>query len=107
MSKITVTQDHLALLARMEFDWDDECEWGAVSSDPKRPFGNSNVEGDVSEILGREVGHDEARRLSIEMSAIVQRAVYSAVLAPADAGIETGTEIGLPWRARRLLDGAA
>lgn len=101
-----ITQDHLALLARMNFDWDDGCEWGAVSTDPKRPFGNSNVEGDISEILGREVDHDEARRLSIEMSAVVQRAVYSAVLAPADAGIESGTEVGLGWRARRLLGSA-
>lgn len=98
-----VTQDHLALLARMTFDWDDECEWGAVSSDPKRPFGNSGVERDVSEILGREVDYDEARRLTIELSALVQRAVYAAVMAPADAGIETGAEIGLPRRARNLL----
>lgn len=103
MSQVTVTQDHLALLARMSFDWDDECEWGAVSSDPKRPFGNSGVERDVSEILGREVDYDEARRLTIELSAIVQAAVYAAVLAPADAGIATGTAVGLPRRARNLL----
>lgn len=98
-----VTQDHLALLARMTFDWDDDCEWGAVSSDPKRPFGNSGVERDVSEILGREVGYDEARQLTIELSALVQRAVYAAVMAPADAGIEAGASIGLPRRARNLL----
>lgn len=104
--KITITPDHLALLARMNFDWDDECEWGAVASDCKRPFGNSNVEGDVSEILGREVDHDEARRLTIELAAVVQRAVYMAVIAPADAGIEAGTDVELPWRARRLLESA-
>lgn len=101
-----ITQDHLALLARMTFDWDDECEWGAVSSDPKRPFGNSNVEGDVSEILGREVGYDEARRLTVELAAIVQRAVYAAVIAPADAGIETGTQVTPGRRARGLLGSA-
>lgn len=105
MTNVTVTQDHLALLARMNFDWDDECEWGAVSSDPKRPFGNSGVVADVSEILGREVGYDEARRLTIELAAVVQRAVYAAVLAPADAGIESGTAVGLPRRARNLLEG--
>ncbi len=106
MSDMTVTQDHLALLARMNFDWDDECEWGAVSSDPKRPFGNSGVERDVSEILGREVDYGEARRLTIELAALVQRAVYSAVLAPVDAGIASGTAIALPRRARNLLEGS-
>jgi hypothetical protein len=100
---ITVTEDHLALLARLTFDWDDECEWGAVSSDPKRPFGNSNVEGDISEILGREVGYDEARRLSIEMAAVVARVVQLAAAAPANAGVDDGTEVSLPWRAARLL----
>jgi hypothetical protein len=101
--KITVTSDHLALLARMTFDWDDECEWGAVSSDPKRPFRNSNVKGDVSEILGREVGHDEARRLTIELSALVAVAVRVAVLSPDAAGIGEGVEISLPRRAAYLL----
>ncbi|MGB3443861.1 MAG: hypothetical protein WBA97_34420 [Actinophytocola sp.] len=103
MTNVTVTQDHLELLARMQFDWDDECEWGAVSSDPKRPFGNSGVERDVSEILGREVDYGEARRLTIELAAIVQRAVYAAVLNPVDAGIGTGSEMSLPRRARNLL----
>jgi hypothetical protein len=101
-----ITSDHIALLARMTFDWDDECEWGAVSSDPKRPFGNSGVERDVSEILGREVGYDEARRMTIELAAIVERAVHMAVIAPADAGIEPGTKVQLGYRARCLLGSA-
>lgn len=100
---ITITQDHLALLAHMSFDWDDECEWGAVSSDPKRPFGNSGVERDVSEILGREVGYDEARRLTIELAAIVQRAISMAVAAPENVGIEPGVTVTPGRRARLLL----
>lgn len=101
MSKITVTNDHLALLARMDFDWDDEIEWGAVSSDPKRPFGNSDVGRDVSEILGREVGHDEARRLTIELAALVSVAVRTAVVGAAFPAV--GSDVALPWRAARLL----
>lgn len=100
MSKIVVTSDHIALLSNMAFDWDDEMEWGAVSSDPKRPFGNSDVIGDVSEILGREVDHDEARRLTIELSAIVGLAVRAAIASGVPA---VGAELALPWRAALLL----
>lgn len=102
-----ITNDHLALLSRLTFDWDDECEWGAVSSDPKRPFGNSGVERDVSEILGREVTRSEARRLTIELAAIVERAVHAAVIAPANAGIEAGTSVTPGRRARYLLGEAS
>ena len=98
-----ITNDHLALLARLAFDWDDECEWGAVSTDPKRPFGNSDVEGDISEILGREVSHDEARRLSIEMSALVCRAVKFAAARPDAVGLAVDVSLSPPWRAAELL----
>ncbi len=97
-----ITKDHLDLLKHMTFDWDDDCEWGAVSSDPKRPFGNSNVRADVEEILGRAVDTDEARRLTIELSAIVQLVVFHA--ARGDAKIlGVGAEVELPWHAARLL----
>lgn len=98
-----VTNDHIALMSHLRFDWDDECEWGAVSSDPKRPFGNSDVVGDVSEIVGRRVDLDEARQLSIEMAALVQQAVLAAVSEPTAAGICEGASLALPWRAERLL----
>lgn len=29
----------------------DNCEYGAIGLDPKRPFGNSDVEGDMLELL--------------------------------------------------------
>lgn len=40
-----------------------DCEYGAIGVDPKRPFGNRNVEGDILEIIGWEMegndGEDE------------------------------------------------
>ena len=45
-----VTEDHLKLLKRMYIEWS-EWEAGAPCVDPKRPYGNSYVEGDVLEIL--------------------------------------------------------
>lgn len=51
MEKFTITKDHLKLLKRMYVGWSD-CEYGAPYIDPKRPYGNSDVENDIAEILG-------------------------------------------------------
>lgn len=53
MEKFELTEDHLLLLERAEFYWED-AEYGAPAIHPKRPYGNSNVLGDIAEILGRE-----------------------------------------------------
>lgn len=49
-----VKREHLALLKRMCVGWQD-CEFGAPEIDPKRPYGNSGVIGDMIEIFGKEV----------------------------------------------------
>lgn len=36
----------------------DDCEWGAIGADCKRPFGNSDMPGDVCEIIGLEQTDD-------------------------------------------------
>lgn len=51
MKKFELTADHLTLLQNMYVDWD-ECETGAPCINPKRPYGNSNVERDIVIILG-------------------------------------------------------
>lgn len=45
--------EHVALLTsgRVYVGWQ-YCEYGAPEINPKRPYGNSDVEGDVAEILG-------------------------------------------------------
>lgn len=48
--EFTVTADHLRLLRRA-YVWWDETEFGAPMIDAKRPYGNSNVFGDIAEIL--------------------------------------------------------
>lgn len=50
-AQVTITEDHLKLLGHMYVDWDD-CEYGAPAINPKRPYGNSDVPGDIAEILG-------------------------------------------------------
>lgn len=57
-TEFTVTDEHLKLLRRAYVGWDD-CEFGAPAIDCKRPYGNSDVIGDVIEIL--EVPEDQWR----------------------------------------------
>lgn len=51
-----VTEDHIKLLENVCITWS-SMETGAPQVDPKRPYGNSAVVGDMIEILERE---DEA-----------------------------------------------
>src|SRR4051812_17225575 len=61
--RITVTEGHIALLGRMYVDWDDSAYDGAPAVGIKRPYGNSDVLGDVFEITQpdayREMTSDE------------------------------------------------
>lgn len=46
-----VTEAHLKLLKRMYVDWNYEAYDGAPAVDIKRPYGNSDVVGDIYEII--------------------------------------------------------
>lgn len=48
--EFTLTEDHLKLLSKMWVGWS-PYEFGAPEIDPKRPYGNSYVVGDIHEIL--------------------------------------------------------
>jgi hypothetical protein len=50
METFNLTEQHIALLKRAYVDWQD-METGAPAIDPKRPYGNSDVVGDVATIL--------------------------------------------------------
>jgi len=52
LNEFTITDDHLKLLDRLQMDSWDDCEFGAPSVDPKRPYGNSDVLTDIAEIVG-------------------------------------------------------
>ena len=77
----TVTEDHVKLLQAMYVGWDD-CEYGAPSIDPKRPYGDSMVDQNICEILGwkikdpdegpSEAQSDKARKIHEEMETVLQ-----------------------------------
>ena len=57
--RFEVTEQHLLLARQMNVGWQD-CEFGAPEIDPKRPYGNRDVVGDIGEILGEKpAGQDE------------------------------------------------
>lgn len=51
-TSFTVTAEHLALLPRMYLQWDSSAYDGAPAVGLKRPYGNSDVFGDVAEACG-------------------------------------------------------
>ena len=51
VNEFTVTEQHLALLRRTYVTWE-YVEFGAPAIDGKRPYGNSDVLGDIIDILG-------------------------------------------------------
>lgn len=66
--EFTVTDEHLRLLQHAYVFWD-ETEFGAPSIDAKRPYGNSDVIGDIAEILGvpaSEWADDEEMNPSVD-----------------------------------------
>lgn len=63
------TADHLTLLRRAWWDWYD-CEYGAPAIDPKRPYGNSDVDGDLAELLPHLSAEDRAR-IHCELPAVL------------------------------------
>lgn len=71
-TQFTITPDHLALLQKMWVSWEN-CEFGAPSIDCKRPYGNSDVLGDIREILGdTESSDDDLTELHAEMETVLQ-----------------------------------
>jgi len=50
--------EHVRLLRRAYVGWQD-CETGAPEIDPKRPYGNSYVVGDVAEILEEKIPDED------------------------------------------------
>lgn len=62
-------EHHLSLLRRSFWTYND-AEFGAASLDPKRPYGNSNVEDDLAELLP-DLSPEERLRTHCELPAVL------------------------------------
>jgi hypothetical protein len=52
-----LTEEHIKLLQRA-YVYQEQCEWGLICVDGKRPFGNGDIAEDMAEILGLELFED-------------------------------------------------
>lgn len=95
-----VTKDHLLLLMNTDFDWAEDYEWGGISQDQKRPFGNSDVIADISSIIGRTVDHAEAQQIHIELAGVLNLMIVNSINGK---GVQVGDSFELPWRAARAI----
>jgi hypothetical protein len=83
--RFTVTEDHRKLLRRLNIGYDEWTEGGAPEVDPKRPYGNGDLYGDMREILGRPDAPDgELIELHKQMATVLQILVYTASLEPGE-----------------------
>jgi len=57
--RFTLTQQHIDLLTNAYVDYNSHTETGAPYIDPKRPYGNSDVAGDIAAILEIPLTEDE------------------------------------------------
>ena len=70
----TVKDEHIKLLKAARVRWED-CEFGAPAIDCKRPYGNSDVYGDMAEILGvpdEPESYPELLKLHQELEIVLQ-----------------------------------
>lgn len=54
--------EKLALAVLANLSHQNDCEYGSIGTDCKRPFGNSDVEGDILEIIGVKPEGDDGDR---------------------------------------------
>lgn len=101
----TVTHDHLKLLKAMWITWE-YCEYGAPAVNCKRPYGNSDVEADIAEILGWQYDEDDydgmpenlrgvAKDLHHEMQTVLQFLVGNLHIYPGTYQLKQ--EYGNDW----------
>lgn len=107
----TVTENHIRLLGEVYWDWCDDAYEGAVAQNLKRPYGNSDVLGDVYQAVYAtpwkedelsDSLHDRMLKLHREMATVVQILTLSAAHGfPFKAGLtyrKTEAFSDLSWR---------
>lgn len=78
METFELKQEHLDLLKRAWVSWED-CEYGAPAINCKRPYGNSDVEEDIAEILGWTLRDDELTSSQREEAATLHKETQTAL----------------------------
>ncbi len=81
-NEFTLTPIHIKLIRRMNVRYDEDTEYGAPEIDPKRPYGNSDVEDDIREIVGKRLSSDDCLKLHKETEKALQIFLLNAQIEP-------------------------
>ena len=93
MQRFIVTEQHIKLLRAANVGWGD-CEFGAPAIDCKRPYGNSDVYGDIADILGLVADDDGSYgALHAEMNQLHKETKTALQIFLATGTMETGEYI--------------
>jgi hypothetical protein len=105
MKTFTITQQHIFLLQSACLRWDD-CEFGAPSVDPQRPYGNSSVYDDIAEILGikPENADGEFSNAQIDLMDKLHKETLTVLQILIQTGIPAGTYQRDKWGMWNILD---
>ncbi|MCK9417448.1 hypothetical protein M0Q97_12480 [Candidatus Dojkabacteria bacterium] len=100
IERFEIKEKHLKLLKNAYVSWDD-CEYGAPTIDPKRPYGNSFVEGDIARILGWEINgelsdkqYKDASKIHDETRLALQICLYRLKF---ETGVYENNSYGIQW----------
>lgn len=94
-----ITSEHLKLAESLQWRWED-AEYGAPAVDPKRPYGNSDVERDIAEALGWVLvdtrDGEELTRAQAKRAAELHTDLLTIIPALIEIGIATVRERNKP-----------
>ena len=112
VNEFTVTEQHLALLRRTYVTWE-YVEFGAPAIDGKRPYGNSDVLGDIIDIIGEapeqvdlleewvEENQERLAKIHGEVGIVLQIVLATGLFEPGDY-IKTEKYDATSWRPKYL-----
>lgn len=96
MHTFILREEHVKLL-RAASVATNSAEWGAPTIDPKRPFGNGDITGDMARILGMpdpsELGQTERARAHGALTRLYQELAQALQVVLAAGSFEPGTYV--------------
>lgn len=104
IERFEIKEEHLKLLSKAYVDWND-ADFGAPTIDPKRPYGNSNVEGEISKILGwkYDKGDEDDEMIEYQFTNAIHKETQKALqiclkLLKFEVGIYENIGYGREWK---------
>jgi hypothetical protein len=75
IKRFELIEEHIELLQQLNFTYDDDTEYGAPEVNPKRPYGNSDVDEDIAVIIGlrTDYEHTQTKQLTTKELELIHK----------------------------------